>query len=1111
MTCPRCGARSAPGTRFCGECGSAFHATCGECGAALASHQKFCAMCGRPVAGAGAAAESHPLAERLAGSLAGTQGERKQITVLFADLRGSLELLGDRDPEEARRLLDPVLVLMVEAVRRWSGTVNQVMGDGIMALFGAPIAQEDHAVRACHAALELHDAVARHAATVRPSLNVDLRLRIGLNSGDVVVRFVESDLRFEYTAVGRTTHVAARMEQLALPGTTLLTGTTRRLAEGYVDVRSVGPVTVRGLATPVDVYELLGTWRERPRFEAARVRWSTRFVGRDLELAALRRAAERAAGGRGQVVAVVGESGIGKSRLVGEFTRRQLPDGWLVLETGAIPHSPTSPYLPVVGLLRRHLDVREGEDAARIGDAVTARILTLHEAPTDMVPPILELLGVSVEDPAWRELDPARRRQRTLDAVTEFFVRHSLTQPVCVVVEDVQDLDAETQALLDRLVDRVASERMLLVVTYRPEYVHGWSGRGHYAQLPVQPLPPDEAERLLSELLGAEPELEGLVALLVERSDGNPLFLESSVSDLVEAQTLVGEPGSYRLKQPVAAVHVPSTVQAVLAARIDRLSEEDRSLLQWAAAIGKDIPVGLLAAVMGLEPEQARSRLDGLVARGFLYESGLAPAAQFSFAHVLVLEVALGGLVTETRRALDLRILDALERLHADRPGEQAERLAHHALRGEVWDRAVRYCREAGARALLRSAHGAAVEYFGRALAALGCLPQTGETIVQGIDVRLDLRTALIPLGEYRRTVDHLREAETLARSVGDERRLASVGSHLANYLHLTGQLTGAVEQARHALGIAERLGDVELQVVTTAYLAFAYYTLGSYREAADLARRNTVARAAPSEQERFGMTSLPPVYSRTCLAWSLAELGDFDEAERIGDEAIAIAERADHSYSVVYACLAAGVPRLRRGAFDAALVALERAFTLCHTREIPVLLSIVAVPLAAAYGHAGRVADAVRVLEETAERAQQIRDPIGHWVRTGALAEAYALAGRPVEAHPLALQYLAQRRTIGARGYEAWALHLLAEVTARLEPPAQQQASRHYEDAITLAGRLDMRPLAALCRLGLGRLDRRLGRTTEGEATIREAIEGFRSMGMRTWLERAEGELRAE
>lgn len=521
--------------------------------------------------------------------------------------------------------------------------------------------------------------------------------------------------------------------------------------------------------------------------------------------------------------------------------------------------------------------------------------------------------------------------------------------------------------------------------------------------------------------------------------------------------------------------------------------------------IGRDVPVDLLTAVTGLGEADVLPGLERLRERGFLYETALAPVREFAFSHILIQEVALASVLLATRRALDARIVEALERLDSERFGDRVERLAHHAARGEAWDRAARYCREAAARAAVRSAHRTAVGHLERALTALARLPAAPAVVAQAVDVRLELRAVLIPLGEYRRTVAYLQEAETLARTLGDVQRLGLINSHLANYLHLTGELDSAVERAQHALAIAEQHDDLALRVVTTAYLGFTYHTLGRYRDAAHLARCNIAALRGSLEAERFGMTCLPAVYSRTCLAWSLAELGEFDDADTAGHEALEFAERSEHSYSVVYACLAVGTARLKRGDFDGAAGVLERALRLCQALEIPVLLAMVTVPIVSAYANAARIDEALRLVESIGARVRRIGDPIGHWLRTGALAEVTMLAGRPEEAHPLAVAYLTQRRTIGAKGYEAWALHLVADVTAELGSSFESQARAWYAEAMELARRLEMRPLLARCQLGLGRLELRLGRRAEGKAALATAAEGFRAMAMSGWLQRAE------
>jgi class 3 adenylate cyclase len=502
------------------------------------------------------------------------EGERKQVTVLFADLKGSMELLADRDPEEARKVLDPVLERMMEAVHRYEGTVNQVMGDGIMALFGAPLAHENHAVRAGYAALRMQDAVRRYSEELRRAQGVEVQIRVGLNSGDVVVRSIGSDLRMDYTAVGQTTHLAARMEQLAAPGSIRLTAGTLHLAEGFVQVTPLGPVPVKGLGEPVEVFELVGAGAARTRLEAAARRGLTRFVGRSAELEQLRDALDRASLGHGQVVAVVGEPGVGKSRLFWELLHSHRVHGWLIVQSASVSYGQATAYLPVIELLLGYFAIEPRDDPRKIREKVTGKVLTLSSALAPVVPAFLALLDVPVDAASWQALDPQQRRQQTLDAVKRLLLRESEAQPLVVVFENLHWIDDETQTLLDSLIDSLPAARLLLLVNYRPEYRHAWGGKTYYRQLRIDPLPPESAGELLEALLGTDAALGPLKQLLVERTEANPLFLEESVRALVETGALAGERGAHRLTRPVEQLTMPATVQAILAARIDRLAHE---------------------------------------------------------------------------------------------------------------------------------------------------------------------------------------------------------------------------------------------------------------------------------------------------------------------------------------------------------------------------------------------------------------------------------------------------------------------------------------------------------------------------------------------------------
>ena len=580
------------------------------------------------------------LAEKILTSRSALEGERKQVTVLFADLKDSTELIRGLDPEAAQQLLDPALQRMMDAVHRFEGTVNQVLGDGIMALFGAPIAHEDHALRACYAALAMQTTMRTYTEAVRRSRGLELRMRVGLNAGEVVVRAIGNDLHMDYSAVGETTVLAARMEQTATPGTIRLPASTLRLVEGLVQVTALGPVPVKGLEEPVEVFELVGASHLRRRLQAAAARGLTPFVGRQPELEALHQALAQAATGHGQVVALVGEAGVGKSRLAYEFVHAHPTQGWLVLESASVSYGKATPYFPVIDLLKRYCHLEDQDDPRTVRAKVTGQVLTLDAALQDTLPALLSLLEVLPDDSPFRQLDPPQRRQHTLQALKRVLLRESQVQPLLLVFEDLHWIDAETQALLDSLVESLPTARLLLLVNYRPEYQHGWGSKTYYTQLRLDPLPPASADEFLHALLGDDPSLAALKPLLIARTAGNPFFLEESVRTLVETGVLVGEPGAYRLAQALPTIQVPATVQAVLAARIDRLPPEEKRLLQTAAVIGTDVPFALLRAIADL-PEAALHRgLTHLQAAEFLYETRLFPEPEYTFKHALTHEVA---------------------------------------------------------------------------------------------------------------------------------------------------------------------------------------------------------------------------------------------------------------------------------------------------------------------------------------------------------------------------------------------------------------------------------------------------------------------------------------
>jgi transcriptional regulator with AAA-type ATPase domain/tetratricopeptide (TPR) repeat protein len=828
------------------------------------------------------------------------------------------------------------------------------------------------------------------------------------------------------------------------------------------------------------------------------------FVGRRREVEVVEALAAQVERGRGQLLGVVGEPGVGKSRFVFELTRSERVRGWRVLGCGAVSYGTATAYLPIADLLRSYFELDDSEARPRLRDRVAEKIRALGAGLAAHLPALLALLELPVDDAEWQRLDPAHQRPRRLEAVKRLLLRESEAQPLLLVVEDLHWSDSETRAVLETLQESLPGARVLLLVTYRPGYDHDWGSKTYYTQLRLDPLTPDGTAELLRRLLGGDASLRPLERSVTDRTEGNALFVEETVRALVETGVVVGTAGAYRLTGPVETIEVPQTIQALLAVRIDRLPPEDRRLLQSAAVIGRDVPLGLLHALSGPEDEEAlQTGLQRLQAAEFLYEVSLAGEPGYTFKHALTHEVAYAGLPEAERRRLHARVVEAIETRYVDRLDEQTEQLAHHALRAELWDRALSLSRQAGDRAAARCALREAAAAFEQALVALDRLPRNREAVELAIDLRSELRNVLQALPSAPGLLPHLEVAERLARELDDQARLGRVLVYRSTFIWRTGEHESAFARATAGLDSAQAVGDVGLEVMARIHQGAPCYTLGEYRRASAFLERAIDLSGGERLHERMGLAHVASALARTWLVRCLAELGAFEEGARRGEEAVAIADSAGHLLSQIGARSAAGFLQLRQGDLDRAVRTLEAAVHL-DRRDESAWRGLVEGALGYAYLLSGRVDEAVPLLER--------EDPSvpTRALRVAWLGEAHLLAGRIEEAARLAAEGLALTRARNEQGHEAWALRLLGEIALSREPLDAGPAEPLYRRSIALADRLEMRPLVAHCRLGLGRLYRRAGRPDAAREELEAGLALFRSMGMTYWVGPAEAELRA-
>ncbi len=1058
---------------------------CQVCLSTLKAGDVYCSSCGARVPEHAA----RPQAAEVRGRIA---GERKYLTVLCADLQRSTDLISELDPEAAISRLEPALVAMRIAVRRNRGIVSKEGGDGLIALFGAPHADDNHAVMACHAAVEL---VNRVKLLNDPAL----RVRVGVHSGYVVAHVIEADLSSIYEAGGPAVHLVKRLENAAQAGQILVSESCQSLAAGLVTFNALTPKRLDGFSAPVPHYELveisgLTRWRARS------TKGLSSFVGRGEEISLLERAAGDVAAA-GQVIALVGTAGIGKSRLVHEFVGALRQKNWQVLEAESNPLEQAVPYALVKKLLQNAQ--RAGDIAPEAGSPLPAGPPLAH---SDLWPAALcAVLDQPVGDPRWDDLEPLLRRRVITDAVCNTIDRVVSTRPTVLLLEDLHWSDGQSENVVEALMSLAASRPLLILLTWRTEDTPEWLARLDVRRIWLRSLDIASANTLLGDLMGTAPNLDALKAHILRHTGQVPLFIEEVARQLLSRGVVDGDASRFAAKAPWDALGIPPTIQGVIASRIDRLSKEDKSLLQLASVAGPRISSALLAAVTGMPTAQLQSRLWSLEILDFLVESQWPAAAEYEFAHDLIREVAYDSILRPQREELHRRILAAMEAISQGREQEVAEALCHHAVQARDWAKAAHYGQLAARKALARSAFRDATGYFESAINAVDRLPETVEREQQAIDLRVEARLAFAPLGSMEQWFGLCREAEARSEKIGDEgRRLASIVAK-AVALNFYGTPFEGITASEQAVTLANASSDETWLSYAEYVLGQAHFIAGHYRAATMFLDQASARLASAPERVPPGTTgSSLLVLCHMMRAIVHGWLGEFDESEQCLRQASDLAEKNDRPYDVIAADYGRGLVQMMRANLVEAEIALNRASSLSRENEVRLFLPLVMLALGNLYTQQGHAARARDILLQAKDEAEAVGHATSMVAVSAYLGSAYCQLGDIQRGLAMVRACQASAKQKGYGGIEAIAVLAEANVLASQGTSAAPEAIGCMNRAIEIASRLEARPLLGAARGLLARVLAASGRTVEAREELAQAITLFDRSKMTVHLERA-------
>ncbi len=1034
--------------------------------------------------------------EQAAADAAG--GERKTVTALFADIKGSMDLMESLDPEEARAIVDPALKLMIDAMHRYDGYIVQSTGDGIFALFGAPVAHEDHAQRGLYAALRVQEDMAKYSAGLRAAGNPPVEIRVGLNTGEVVVRSIRTDdAHTEYTPIGHSMSLAARMQTLAPTGSIVITEQTQKLTAGYFDLKPLGPARIKGVTDPINVYEVLGIGPLRTRLQMSASRGLSKFVGRRAELEQLDKALELARGGRGQIVAAMAEAGVGKSRLFHEFKLRRQSE-CLVLEALSFSHGKASAYLPVVDLLKTYFRIADRDDERTRREKVTGKVIALDRALEDTLPHLFALLGIPSGDASLDEMDPSIRRRRTREAVKSLILRESLNQPLILIFEDLHWIDAESEALLNMLADSIGTAQILMMVNYRPEYRHNWGNKTYYTQMRLDPLGADNSAELLSAMIGDAAALGPLKATIIERTEGNPFFIEEMVQVLFD-QGVLARNGAVSLARPFTSIQIPSTVKGILAARIDKLAPADKDLLQSLAVIGKEFPLGLVRRAVGKSNDELAPLLSNLQLAEFIYEQPAFPENEYTFKHALTQEVAYDSVLMERRKLIHERTASALEAMFAATLDDHLSELAHHYSRSANASKAIEYLRRAAEQAGARSAYNDAIGYAREALRWIATMPESRERDQNELKVRMIMGPLIVAVQGFSspELATNVERAQELCRAAGESPEMFRALAGLWSFDHANGQLREGRVLAEQLLSMAGRTNSDLARGVAHNAMAATQLWMGEFVAARE--NFEITAKIFDADLPRYlPMMDTPVTPSRCHYAWALHICGYPEQAKRRMDEGNELALRLRRPFSVAFSSLYAIVLLHFRREYTDVRPRCEALIELSRENGLPFWLAAGKMCLGRTIAGEGQflgdeaaMTSGLALLKESVESLAAAGAELIYSFSFALLAEVH-IAMKRAEESLRALDQLTQRVEQKDHRLLEVEVHRLRGETMLLYKDGAVEAERCFRTAIEIGMRQQANSWRLRAAMSLARLLARTRRRDEARASLAPAFAQF-------------------